>query len=165
MDIIDEHGNLFGIVNVIDALVVLLLAAVVVAGVALVVGQGPSETASSTEDVPITVQVEDTKPYVAAAIPEGAIETKESIISVDDKSVEPSRVVVRADNGTLHERAHPLNRTVTMDVTLSVSEALSDGQAEYRFNGQPLEVGRTLTLDLGRVSISGIVTDFEFDAE
>ena len=38
MAVIDEKGRLFGVVNVIDALVLLLLLAVIVAGVALVVG-------------------------------------------------------------------------------------------------------------------------------
>ena len=46
MELIDERGRLFGRVNVVDALVVLLVAAVVVAGVALVAGgsEGRIET-------------------------------------------------------------------------------------------------------------------------
>jgi len=40
MPLIDEDGNLFGRVNVVDALVVLLVVAVVAAGAALVMGAG-----------------------------------------------------------------------------------------------------------------------------
>lgn len=40
MDVIDDEGRLFGYVNVVDALVVLFVFAIVVAGAALVVGGG-----------------------------------------------------------------------------------------------------------------------------
>lgn len=40
MDIIDEEGRVFGVVNVVDALVLLLVAGVVVAGAVLVTGSG-----------------------------------------------------------------------------------------------------------------------------
>ncbi len=36
--IIDEDGRLFGLINIVDALVLLLVVAVVVAGVALLTG-------------------------------------------------------------------------------------------------------------------------------
>jgi len=51
MDLIDEHGRLFGLVNVIDALVVLLVAAIVIAGVALVLQepQADQEPPADTE--------------------------------------------------------------------------------------------------------------------
>ena len=50
MELIDEEGNLFGIVNVIDALVVLVLVAVLVAGVALVTGgSDPAEPDAASE--------------------------------------------------------------------------------------------------------------------
>ncbi|MCU4800382.1 DUF4330 family protein [Halobacteria archaeon HArc-gm2] len=50
MEILDEKGRLFGVVNVVDALVVLLVLAVVAAGVALVVGGQNSPDAGGTND-------------------------------------------------------------------------------------------------------------------
>lgn len=44
MDLVDEEGRLFGYVNVIDALVVLLALAVLLAGFALLFGAGPAPT-------------------------------------------------------------------------------------------------------------------------
>ena len=41
MEVIDEDGRLFGAVNVVDALVVLVVFAVALAGIALVAGEGP----------------------------------------------------------------------------------------------------------------------------
>ncbi|MFC7041702.1 DUF4330 family protein [Halonotius sp. GCM10025705] len=53
MELIDEEGNLFGAINIIDALAVLLVVAVLVAGVALVVSQGssPSDLDSDTAEI------------------------------------------------------------------------------------------------------------------
>lgn len=68
MDVLDEEGRLFGRVNVVDAMVVLVVLAVLVAGVALVVGggddtdpnselepdlEGPTRYATLTYDVPL----------------------------------------------------------------------------------------------------------------
>ncbi|SDF46762.1 DUF4330 domain-containing protein [Halorientalis regularis] len=52
MELIDEEGRLFGRVNVVDALVVLVVLAVVAAGVALVTGGGgPLGSDGTSEDV------------------------------------------------------------------------------------------------------------------
>ncbi|WP_324759685.1 DUF4330 family protein [Haloarcula sp. GH36] len=45
--VLDEDGSLFGIVNIVDALVVVLLVTVVVAGVALVISESPDRTDQS----------------------------------------------------------------------------------------------------------------------
>lgn len=47
VQLIDNDGNLFGVINVIDALVILGVIAVVVAGVALVTGSGGSNGSSA----------------------------------------------------------------------------------------------------------------------
>jgi len=56
MAVIDEDGRLFGYVNVIDALVVLLVVAVLLAGVALVAGDSGPKPERDTETVAITAQ-------------------------------------------------------------------------------------------------------------
>lgn len=58
MSILDEEGRLFGHVNVIDALVVLLALAVIVAGLALVVGgddESPNERQQPTRNATLAV--------------------------------------------------------------------------------------------------------------
>ncbi|RKD98084.1 DUF4330 family protein [Halopiger aswanensis] len=54
MELIDEKGNLFGVVNVIDALVVLLVLAVGVAGIAVVGVLGPGDDTTDGDDGPPT---------------------------------------------------------------------------------------------------------------
>lgn len=70
MEIIDNDGNLFGRVNVVDALVVLAVLAVTVAGAAFVFddgGSGPEQTAT----VNATLDLGTQPPFVVDAIDEG----------------------------------------------------------------------------------------------
>ena len=56
MELLDEHGRVFGIVNVIDLLVVLFVVAVAVAGVALVLGaDGPGDTQAVNEGADVLI--------------------------------------------------------------------------------------------------------------
>lgn len=57
MDVIDETGRLFGVVNVIDALVILLVVAVVVAGGALVFGGQSGEEPEPTRYATVSYTV------------------------------------------------------------------------------------------------------------
>jgi len=70
MEILDEKGRLFGVVNVIDALAVLLVLAVVAAGAALVLGSEPEpepEFASTHATLDLGTQPD----YIVAQLNEG----------------------------------------------------------------------------------------------
>ena len=49
--IIDDEGKLFGLINVVDALVVLVVLAIVVAGIALIAVPGSEDTRYATVDM------------------------------------------------------------------------------------------------------------------
>ncbi|WP_135824574.1 DUF4330 family protein [Halorussus ruber] len=151
MDIIDDKGRLFGTVNIIDALAVLLVLAVAAAGAAFVLG--PKEKATDRTKTTVTFEATGVQPYVADAIPEGTIDS-DRIAAVENKSVRPTEVVVTDQNGTFHERKHPQKKTVTLRVALNTTSA--DGESQ--FDGEPLEVGQQLTLDFGPVTVKGAVT-------
>ncbi len=155
MALIDDKGRLFGTVNIIDALALLFVLAAVAAGTAFVLGaDDKGETAPTDQQTTtVTFQVTGVQPYVADAIPEGPIDS-DRIAAVENKSVRPTEVVVTDQNGTLHERQHPRNKTVTLRVSLNTSIA----SGEPQFDQEPLEVGRRLTLDFGPVTVEGAVT-------
>jgi len=156
-DFIDEEGNLFGLVNVIDALVVLLVVAVAVAGLGLVLGgDRPDTTQNDTAVVYVDYQSDPLQPYVADVIPEGPVQTA-NITSIENKSVSPSSVVTQNQSGALSVQTHPRHRTVTFRIGLTVTR--QDG--EYLYAGTQVEVGRQLTLDVGPTTISGQVTAVE----
>jgi len=161
MDLIDDKGRLFGTVNIIDALAVLLVLAVAAAGAAFVLDQSPAinQTDQSTNTTTtVTFQISGVQPYVADAIPEGSIDT-DRITAVENKSVHPTEVIVTDQNGTLHERQHPRKQTVTLEVSLNTTTTEDD----TLFAGKPLKVGRQFTLDFGPVTVKGTVTKVPVD--
>ncbi|WP_159904884.1 DUF4330 family protein [Salinirussus salinus] len=136
MPIIDDEGRLFGTVNIIDALVVLFVLAVVVAGVALLTGGGSSdETPTRT----VVVDVGQQPGYVIDAIEEGSVETSD-IVAVENKAI--------ASGGG--------NDRLRLTVTLAVTEN-ADGLPT--FAEDRLYVGRQVQLDLGTTIVSGTVIE------
>jgi hypothetical protein len=154
MNLIDDKGRLFGTVNIIDALAVCLVLAVVAAGAAFVLGTDdqPTETNQETKTT-VTVEITGVQPYVTDAIPDGPVQT-ERIVAVENKTVQPTQVIVEDQNGDLHERTHPKKKTVTLQLTLNTTTTDDD----IIFNDEPLEVGRELTLDFGPATVQGTVT-------
>ena len=154
VEVLDEEGNLFGVVNVIDALVVLLVVAVLVAGASLVLGT--DSTGPDKKAIDVEYKSENLRPHVVDAISEGTV-TSGDDIQIHDKSVSASQVVTRDQAGNLSVRQHPINQTVTLRLGLNVTE--QDG--EYVYDEQPLEIGTELTLDLGETTVTGEVVAIE----
>ncbi|MDS0282268.1 DUF4330 family protein [Haloarcula onubensis] len=72
--LVDDEGNLFGVVNVVDALALLLALAVLVAGVGLVLGTSDdTETATTpeTDTTFVTLDLGTQPDYIVAALNEG----------------------------------------------------------------------------------------------
>ncbi|PSP56012.1 hypothetical protein BRC82_02425 [Halobacteriales archaeon QS_1_67_19] len=152
MNPIDDKGRLFGTINIIDLLAVLLVLGVVAAGAAFVLG-ADDQSITNQQQTTVTYQITGVQPYVADAIPEGPVRT-DAIAAVENKTVRPTEVVVQDDAGELHERPHPRKKTVTLRLTLNTTQTDDDIQ----FEDEPLEVGRDLTLDFGPVTVNGNVT-------
>ena len=141
--LLDDEGRLFGLVNVIDVLVVLLFLAVVVAGVTLLLpGGGEADTRYATIDLG------EQPEYVAERIspgdewdPDG---TAHSLTITD---------VYRFDvDGST-------NVTIRAAVNGTQIEPADAGDAPtLEFRGDRLRLGRTLGIDTGEYSADGQVT-------
>lgn len=140
--ILDEEGRLFGLLNIIDLLVVLLFLAVVVTGVVLLL---PSDNESGTRFA--TVDMGTQPDSVAEAIDSGdewIPEEASSSLRITDvyrfDTEEGTQVIVRARiNGTVIEPADP------------------DEQPTFLFRGQPLRLGQELSIRTKEYSTSGTV--------
>jgi hypothetical protein len=154
MSLIDDKGRLFGKLNVIDAFVLLLVLAVVGLGGTFALGGG-SDTASD-RTATVKIQMIEVQPYVVDAIPTGPVDSG-GVVAVPNKSVGPAIVTVSTANGTLRQREHPRKRTVELTVELNVTATKEDLQ----FDGQPVEIGQRITLDLGPVTVEGVITAVE----
>lgn len=144
--ILDENGRLFGLVNIVDLLVVLLILAVAVAGAALLLsGSGEAETRHATIDLGTQSD------FVAEQItpgdqfqPEGTADAL-TITDVYRFGQEGgTRVFVRATiNGTVIEPDDP------------------DDPPVFEFRGDQLRLGQTLPIQTPEYEVEGEVTQVE----
>lgn len=137
MEIIDENGNLFGRVNVVDALVVLVVLAVAVAGAALVFGQEEPEPTIAT--VNATLDLGTQPGFVVDAIQEG-----DSYSPTRLSSLRITDVYTTPDGG---------NTRVVAAVRLTGEQA---GRS-IDYDGGPPRLGRTLDVVTAAYQVDGQV--------
>jgi|AntDeeMetagen285_2_1112576.scaffolds.fasta_scaffold03960_2 hypothetical protein len=145
MEILDEKGRLFGAVNVVDALVVLLVLAVVAAGAALVLG-GNDSTPDDSDELDLA-----------------------STHATLDMGTQPEYIVAQLNEGDTYSPGGNDNLTVT-DVHL---EPRSNGDAaallrvrlegdatseSFQYDGAPPRLGRELQVVTDQYQVSGVVT-------
>ncbi|SET50747.1 DUF4330 domain-containing protein [Natrinema hispanicum] len=173
MPLIDDEGNLFGVVNVIDALAVCLVIAVLVAGVAVVgvLGDGNGaaepETAGNESNATPTNQSVNasqlatqyatinlgTQPdYVAEAVDKGdqaAVATDEHNLTITDVYVSPTNggdghVIVRAKL----EGAYP---------------PADEPETAFQFDNRSIRLGSQITIDTADYVLKGTVQQLQDD--
>ena len=127
MDVLDEQGRLFGRVNVVDALVVLFALTIVLAGAALVYGDGPGDEPRDTMHV--TLVSENTS---ATALDRGDIDLESGTLA-------GTRRGTTAIITDVHRTAGPrMYLRVALDGTRT-----DDG---FRFEDEPVRIGDTVVV-------------------
>jgi len=148
MQVIDDEGNLFGHVNVIDALVVLVILAVVVAGVALLTGddEQPEPSLATTN---VTLDLGTQPEYIAAEINEGDSYSPggDAELTITDIHLSPqdgqTHVTVRAEL-----RGQPNDESVTYaDAPPRLGRTLDIATSRYQVSGQIRAIGDGNSLD------------------
>ncbi|WP_049944807.1 DUF4330 family protein [Haloarcula marismortui] len=133
--LLDENGNLFGLVNVVDALAVLLVVAVVAAGAALVLQPEPESPEPNTTNVTLDLGTQPS--YIVTEITEGDTYSPDgdSKLTVTDVHLTPqddqTRVILRAS-----------------------LQGPPDGDSLTYANAPP-RLGRSLTIATSRYEVSG----------
>ena len=127
MEVLDEQGRLFGHVNIVDALVVIFAVAVVIAGAALVYGNGPSN--EPTETMQVTLVSENTS---ATALESGEIELESGTLAGTRRST-------TANITDVHRTAGP---RMYLRVALEGTRT-DDG---FRFEGEPVRRGDSVVV-------------------
>lgn len=135
--IIDDEGRLFGYVNVVDALVVLLIVGVGIGGLVFVVSSGASTTSETTTHVTI------------------------------DLGVQPEGIADAINENDTHQLARSSTLTITdvyrvpeNDGTRTIVRAELTGPANENgmtFDGAPPQLGRTLSISTNRYNASGSI--------
>lgn len=138
MELIDDEGNLLGVVNVVDALVVLLVVAVVAAGLALVPTDPDVEPDPETATTFVTLDLGEQPNNVAAAINEGDIYN----------SGGPTQLRITDVHLT------PQNNNVRAIVRVEVTDVVTDA-GNLRYNDAPLRLNRQLGISTERYEVDG----------
>lgn len=158
MDIIDDQGRLFGAINIIDALVVLLVLAIVVAGVAFVspFSDNKTEPDNKTENVTryATLDLGAQNGYIASLISEGdrmSLENSRGNLTVTDVYRSPTKndkvsIILRAE----------LEGVLTKN---------SQNQTVFRFNDSTPRVGEKISIRTLDYSITGSITNLQEDRD
>jgi len=148
MDFIDEKGRIFGVVNVVDVLVVLVIAAVVVAGAALVLLDEPAPD-PEVDSTHVTLDVGTQPDFVVGTINEGDTYSpgENTRLTITDVYLTPSggdtRVLLRAevqgevDSGSINYEGAPPRLGRSLDVVTD----------RYQISGQIRAVGDSDALD------------------
>ena len=156
MEVIDEEGNLFGVVNVVDALVVLVVLSVVVAGVALA-GPLSSAPADEGESPPeeavryVTLDLGQLPAFVAEDISEDEVLASSEPggdLTVTDVYVGPTG-----------------SGNVSVAVRAEVEGVLAGGEDAFEFDGQPVDENERLTLDGTTHELHGTVVSVEAEGK
>jgi hypothetical protein len=116
---------------------------------------GRTTPPGSRIDRRVVLQLDDLSPSVADALAQGdrsvATNYPATVTNVTER---PATLFVADSDGRIHERSHPRLRSVTL--TLSVPARQYGGVLWYQ--DERLQIGRSLTLDTGRVVVTGNVT-------
>ena len=137
MALIDDDGRVFGQVNVIDALVVVLIVAVVVAGAAFVLTDS-SPAPPETDTTYATLDVGPQPAYIVEAINEG------------DTFSPADRSTLTVTDVQLTPRGNDIGVTLRVELEGRLQD---DGSLAY--NNAPLRLGRTLSIDTDRYQLNG----------
>ncbi|AXG09676.1 DUF4330 family protein [Haloplanus rubicundus] len=146
MPLIDDEGNLFGVINVIDALVILLVLAVVAAGAAFLLQ--PADSGPDLSSTHVTLDMGTQPDYVVTEINEGDTYSPNgnNQLTITDVHLTPSeegtRVIVRA------ELQGPMNgeSIIYADAPPRLGRTLDIETNRYVVNGQIREIGDSDTL-------------------
>lgn len=146
MRILDDDGNIFGVVNVVDALAIFLVLAVVGAGAALVVQSDDAPASPETDTVNATLDLGEQPAYLARALNEGDTYAADgtSELTVTDVHVTP------AGDGR-------------MQVLLRVQLEAHATDESIEYAGAPPRLGRQLTVETDRYTVEGAIRDLGGD--
>jgi hypothetical protein len=146
MALIDDQGRLFGIVNVVDAFVLLVVGAVVVAGVAFVLQpdtQQPAEPTTPVEPAEVTasavLDLGSQPAYVAAAIRPG-----DSYAPTSNAEITVTKIHYTPEDDSVR---------VVLGVELTGVRANST----FIYDDAPLRLGRQLVLQTANYTASGTI--------
>ena len=153
MELIDDEGNLFGAINVIDALAILLVLAVGAAGIAVVAAPSTDDTGSDNSELDTryaTINLGNHPDYVADRITAGdTMERDDHNLTVTDVYSTPVDATTEAV-------------TIRAQLDGEIAEA-TPNTPRFEFAGTRFRVGDTLTIETDEYAAEGSIQRLDED--
>lgn len=97
MKIVDEKGKVFGLINIVDLLLVLFIISVIYFGIVFVWKKGSVSIYPEDKSIQITMLVEATRPEIAKYLKVGSTvkrrETQGKLGVIDSVKIEPAKII------------------------------------------------------------------------
>jgi hypothetical protein len=152
MKLIDNKGKIFGLINIIDLLVILLIVAIV-ARFALKSGSNPITV--ETKDIQVVLHVNEVRDATANVIKEGDIvrETKTNLVlgKVTKVAVRPAETLVETADGRVVNYPNP----VLKDVDITITGTGTAGENAVVVGNSEVRIGTILTI---KTNIYSVIT-------
>lgn len=158
MNIIDDKGRLFGKINIIDLLVVLLVIAV--AG-RFAVSRSRKPASVETKTIRAEFLVKDVREATSGRIKVGDTvrEVKTNVVlgKITDVKAEPAQVFVNTADGRVVAATHP----VLIDVHMTVEGSGTAGANAVVIGNSEIRIGTALVLTTNIYSVTSTVVGIE----
>lgn len=159
MKVLDEKGRLFGIINIIDLFVLLVIVIIVAGGIWFVSRNDENET-GPLEAYEVTIKCPELDAEIADYLHEGDrlyYGNGFTDVVITGVSVEPAKIDIVHDDGTITVTTHPEKKDIY--VTVEVDKKPDDPML---WIGQlHANVGKEIVLKTQYVEVPGIITKVE----
>lgn len=158
MSLIDKKGRLFGLINVIDLLVIILVVAVAARFVL-----NPQKNSSATEEktIQVVMLVKDVRDATAKVIKEGDIvrETKTNNLlgKVTKVEVKPAETLVNTADGRVLNVPNP----VLKDVYVTVEGPATVGENAIVLGGTEIRIGTAVQMKTNLYAVVATVMEIK----
>ncbi len=168
MKVINEKGKLFGIINVVD-LICILIALLLVGGVGWkLLGDKVQETVSPTTKMTTTLRIRGTYSYTLAELERRDLTGYQLIAGNDyidayitDVEITPYIIQSVRDDGTIVDAEDPTKR----DVIVTVESTVSSTTPILKIGNQEVRAGRTFTLKTRFFETNAIIDSVVLESE
>lgn len=159
MKIVNEKGKLFGIINVVD--LVILLAVVVVVGAIIwqVFGNRVTDAVSKQEEVTIVVSIAGSHPDLVEEVLRQDLVGEQSLVVMNILAyitnvwLEDYVMQIPTADGTIVDATDPTQKTIYIEIKSQVAA----GTASPSIGSQELRAGRTYIVKTQTFECSGII--------
>ncbi|GAB3691635.1 DUF4330 domain-containing protein [Salinarchaeum chitinilyticum] len=120
-----------------------------------IIHRGGLEPPGETTTTGVELELSNVPPDRVGGLSAGMTETERGRTHATIQSIdtEPAEIILESDDGNVYAREHPTN----VDVTIEADLETRDTGVGLQFHGEPLQQGRTVTLDFGTVEIDAVV--------